>query len=79
MAADLNNHNAASEEKVIELRRRHHYWNKGSLRIPSTDCWNGSFNEPMTIYHDVAGVRLQFLELETLKLKPEISENRAVS
>lgn len=28
---------------------------KGSLRIPSTDCWNGSFNKPMTIYHDVAG------------------------
>lgn len=28
---------------------------KGSLRIPSTDCWNGSFHKPMTIYHDVAG------------------------
>lgn len=28
---------------------------KGSLRIPSTDCWNDSFNKPMTIYHDVAG------------------------
>lgn len=28
---------------------------KGSLRIPSTDCWNGSFDKPMTIYHDVAG------------------------
>lgn len=28
---------------------------KGSLRIPSTDCWNGSFWKPMTIYHDVAG------------------------
>ena len=28
---------------------------KGSLRSPSTDCWNGSFNQPMTIYHDVAG------------------------
>ena len=29
---------------------------KGSLRVPSTDCWNGSFSKPMTIYHDVAGV-----------------------
>lgn len=29
---------------------------KGSLRVPSTDCWNGSFDKPMTIYHDVAGV-----------------------
>ncbi len=28
---------------------------KGSLRVPSTDCWNGSFTKPMTLYHDVAG------------------------
>ena len=28
---------------------------KGSLRIPSTDCWNGSFDQPMKIYHEVAG------------------------
>ena len=28
---------------------------KGSLRVPSTGCWNGSFDKPMTIYHDVAG------------------------
>ena len=28
---------------------------KGSLRIPSTDCWNGSFDKPMILYHDVAG------------------------
>ena len=32
---------------------------KGSLRIPSTDCWNGTFTKPMTIYHDVAGVPTQ--------------------
>jgi len=32
---------------------------KGALRIPSTDCWNGSFENPMTIYHDVAGKRVQ--------------------
>ena len=32
---------------------------KGSLRVPSTDCWNGSFNKPMTIYHDVAGEPVQ--------------------
>lgn len=29
---------------------------KGSLRIPSTECWNGSVGGPMKIYHDVAGV-----------------------
>ena len=28
---------------------------KGALRIPSTDCWNGSVGGPMTLYHDVAG------------------------
>jgi len=27
----------------------------GGLRIPSTDCWNGSVGGPMTLYHDVAG------------------------
>ena len=32
---------------------------KGSLRVPSTDCWNGSFDKPMTIYHDVAGTPVQ--------------------
>ena len=32
---------------------------KGSLRVPSTDCWNGSVNKPMTIYHDVAGEPVQ--------------------
>ena len=28
---------------------------KGSLRIPSTECWNGSVGGPMTIYHEVCG------------------------
>ena len=28
---------------------------KGSLRIPSTECWNGSVGGDLTIYHDVAG------------------------
>ena len=32
---------------------------KGSLRIPSTDCWNGTVGGPMTIYHDVAGAQTQ--------------------
>ena len=31
----------------------------GALRIPSTDCWNGSVGGPMTLYHDVCGVRTQ--------------------
>ncbi len=28
---------------------------KGSLRIPSTECWNGSLNADMKIYHDFLG------------------------
>ena len=28
---------------------------KGGLRIPSTDCWNGTVGGPMTLYHEVAG------------------------
>ena len=31
----------------------------GALRIPSTDCWNGSVGGPMTIYHDVCGVQTE--------------------
>jgi len=33
---------------------------KAGLRIPSTDCWNGSVGGPMTIYRDVAGVCTEF-------------------
>ena len=32
---------------------------KGSLRVPSTECWNGTFDAPMTIYHEVAGAQLE--------------------
>ncbi|MDD6800504.1 MAG: Gfo/Idh/MocA family oxidoreductase [Firmicutes bacterium] len=32
---------------------------EGALRIPSTDCWNGSVGGPMTLYHDVAGCQTQ--------------------
>mgnify|MGYP000993850706 FL=1 len=28
---------------------------KGALRIPSTECWNGTIGGPMTLYRDVAG------------------------
>ena len=28
---------------------------KGSLRIPSTECWNGSIGGPMKIYSKMAG------------------------
>ena len=29
---------------------------EGSLRIPSTECWNGSIGGPLKIYHDIAGM-----------------------
>ena len=32
---------------------------KGGLRIPSTECWNGTFDKPMTVYHDIAGKPVQ--------------------
>ena len=28
---------------------------KGGLRIPSTACWNGEFDKPLTVYKTVAG------------------------
>lgn len=32
---------------------------KGALRIPSTECWNGTVGGPMTLYRDVAGKQTQ--------------------
>ena len=31
---------------------------KGGLRIPSTNCWNGSVGGPMKIYHEVGGAQV---------------------
>ena len=28
---------------------------KGSIRIPSTECWNGTIGGPLKIYHEIAG------------------------
>ncbi len=32
---------------------------EGALRIPSTDCWNGSVGGEMTLYHDVCGEQVE--------------------
>ncbi len=32
---------------------------KGSLRIPSTECWNGSVGGAMTLYHELCGEQTQ--------------------
>ncbi|MDD6175442.1 MAG: Gfo/Idh/MocA family oxidoreductase [Firmicutes bacterium] len=31
------------------------YGTEGALRIPSTECWNGTVGGAMTLYHDVCG------------------------
>ena len=33
---------------------------KGGLRIPSTECWNGEFDKPLTIYKDIAGRQVEY-------------------
>ncbi|WP_367924627.1 Gfo/Idh/MocA family protein [uncultured Ruthenibacterium sp.] len=32
---------------------------KGGLRIPSTECWNGSVGGPLVVYHQVGGQQVQ--------------------
>ena len=32
---------------------------KGGLRIPSTECWNGTVGGPMKIYHEVCGEQVE--------------------
>ena len=33
---------------------------KGGLRIPSTECWNGEFKKPMTVYKTVGGKNIEY-------------------
>ena len=33
---------------------------KGGLRIPSTDCWNGTFPSPMTVYTNVGSSQVEY-------------------
>ena len=35
------------------------YGTKGSLRIPSTECWNGSVGGDLTLYHEIAGKQIE--------------------
>ena len=32
---------------------------KAGLRIPSTDCWNGSLDKPLKLYHEVEGEQVE--------------------
>ncbi len=33
---------------------------KGGLRIPSTDCWNGEFDKPLTIYKTLCNEEIEY-------------------
>ena len=44
---------------------------KGSLRIPSTECWNGTTGGPMKIYHEVAGSQVETV-IPLIKMKDEL-------
>ena len=39
---------------------------KGGLRIPSTDCWNGEFDKPLTVYKTIGDTTLEY----SVPLKP---------
>ena len=41
---------------------------KGGLRIPSTECWNGTVGGPMKIYHEVGGLQVE-TEIPIIKMK----------
>ncbi|MBE6669746.1 MAG: Gfo/Idh/MocA family oxidoreductase [Ruminococcaceae bacterium] len=41
---------------------------KGGLRIPSTECWNGSVGGAMKIYHEVCGQQVE-TEIPVIKMK----------
>ena len=44
---------------------------KGSLRIPSTECWNGSVGGPMVLYHEVCGEQTQ-TEIPIIPMKENL-------
>lgn len=44
---------------------------KGSLRIPSTDCWNGTVGGPMILYHEVCGEQTQ-TEIPIIKMEENL-------
>ncbi len=41
---------------------------KGGLRIPSTECWNGTVGGPMKIYHEVCGQQVE-TEIPIIQMK----------
>ena len=50
------------------------YGTKGSLRIPSTECWNGSVGGDLKIYHEVAGKQVETI-IPRVVQKPDAPTN----
>lgn len=46
---------------------------KGGLRIPSTECWNGTVGGPMKIYHEVCGQQVE-TEIPVITMKKGLFE-----
>ena len=44
---------------------------KGGLRIPSTECWNGTVGGAMVLYHEVCGEQTQ-TEIPVIKMKENL-------
>ncbi len=44
---------------------------KGCLRIPSTECWNGTVGGPMILYHEVCGEQTQ-TEIPIIPMKEKL-------
>ncbi len=42
---------------------------KGGLRIPSTECWNGEFDKPLTVYKEAAGQQISY-QIPLIQDKP---------
>ena len=51
---------------------------KGSLRIPSTECWNGTVGGPMKIYHEVAGLQVETV-IPIIKTEAQLFDLKARS
>ena len=51
---------------------------KGALRIPSTDCWNGTVGGAMTLYTDMGGLQTQ-TEIPILKADKNLFEMKVRS
>ncbi len=51
---------------------------KGGLRIPSTECWNGTVGGPMTIYHEVCGQQVETVIPIIVKKGDETNVDRKI-